>query len=521
MIAREGKWWYKKIVQRRIRFSLVRWVLLWVAAAAVVGCSATAAGPSREPSVAGLAEHLDERLPRLMERYRIPGVSVAVLAEGSVAWSGAYGTADLATGRAMTTRAVCRAESISKPVTAWGVMRLVEEDRIELDASVQSYLSLKDIVDAGYSTEEVTVRRLLSNTGGLPLGTVGPEVEYAPGNEMPSKAEYLAGELRLVQEPGAGFLYSNTGFNLLELLVEEVTGGSFDAYMEERVLEPLGMQGASYAWQERMGELMPTGYELDGTPVPPYVYPVSGSGGLFADVEALAAFVRATVSGSNGSVLSGESLRELHRPAVEVSGLLGFAADFYGLGHFIETLPDGRRALWHGGQGHGWMTHFHAVPESGDGIVILTNSQRSWPFMSHVLSDWASWSGLGAVKFGRVLWAGRALLALLAVIGGLAAAQGYRLIRGLLRRERHLAPLSPAGRLGRGIEALAGVGIIGALGWALAQPYLFVSWIFPALAKPAGWILVLAALVLIGSSLLPRVTGGARELRVARSREKV
>ncbi len=69
---------------------------------------------------------------------------------------------------------------------------------------------------------------------------------------------------------------------------------------------------------------------------------------------------------------------------MKIPGLFGFAADAYGFRHFIETLPDRRRAVWHGGQGHGWMTHFHAIPESGDGIVILTNSQRSWPFMSRV-----------------------------------------------------------------------------------------------------------------------------------------
>jgi CubicO group peptidase (beta-lactamase class C family) len=312
---------------------------------------------------------------------------------------------------------------------------------------------------------------------------------------MPSKRSYLAEEIRLVQEPGAGFIYSNVGFNLLELVVESVTGQPFESYMKEAVLEPLGMRDASYAWEERMAGLMPTGYELDGTPVPPYVYPVNGSGGLFADTEDLARFAIATMD-------------QQHTPVAEIPGLFGFAADAYGFGHFIETLPDGRRAVWHGGQGHGWMTHFHAIPETGDGIVILTNSQRSWPFMSYVLTDWARWSGAGRVKFGIIVWASRVLRAAVALIVLAALARTYRLGREVIRKERRVAPLSPARRVSRSIQAGAGALIIASLAWALSQPYIFVSSIFPATAGPAGWALLFAGIVLLAGSILPRRVAG-------------
>ncbi|MFO8064990.1 MAG: serine hydrolase domain-containing protein [Spirochaetia bacterium] len=478
-------------------------VMLLVLAAFAAGCDAGRDAGASAPkestgpgsSVGALSQQLDDRVPRLMERYDIPGVSIAVVENREPAWAGAYGYADLAEERPMTTDAVCRAESISKSVTARAVLKLIEEGRIDPDAPVERYLESIDIPDGRFAAEGVTVSRLLSNTAGLPLGRVGPAVEYAPGSEMPSKRSYLAEEVRLVQEPGAGFIYSNVGFNLLELVVENVSGQGFESYMKEAVLEPLGMREASYAWEERLSGLMPTGYELDGTPVPPYVYPVNGSGGLFADTEDLARFVIAT-------------MEQQHTPLVEIPGLFGFAADAYGVGHFIETLPDGRRAVWHGGQGHGWMTHFHAIPETGDGIVILTNSQRSWPFMSSVLTDWARWSGAGRVKFGIIVWASRVLRAALALVVLGALARAYRLAREVIRRERRVAPLSPVARVSRAIQAGAGALVIGSLAWTVSQPYIFVSSIFPATAGPAGWSLLFAGIVLLAGSLLPRRLSG-------------
>ena len=72
----------------------------------------------------------------------------------------------------------------------------------------------------------------------------------------------------------------------------------------------------------------------------------------------------------------------------------------YGFGHYIETLPNGLRSVSHGGQGNGVMTHFQTVPETGDAIVILTNSQRSWPFIAYLLSDWAQWRAFSR-RYGK------------------------------------------------------------------------------------------------------------------------
>jgi hypothetical protein len=205
------------------------------------------------------------------------------------------------------------------------------------------------------------------------------------------------------------------------------------------------------------------------------------------------------------AVLKPESIRRLHTPQVEIDGLFAWVADTYGFGHFLETLPDGRRAVWHGGQGHGWMTHFHAVPDAGDGIVILTNSERSWPLMARVLRDWARWSGLGSVQFSRIVQAATALWIL---IGGVMLAvlgQTVRLIHGGWHGRRRWAPLARTARLRRSLQAAGALGGIAVLAWSLAQPYLFVTSIFPNAAGWAGIALGLGAAVMGLSALMPRV----------------
>ncbi|HDS05702.1 MAG TPA: class A beta-lactamase-related serine hydrolase, partial [Deltaproteobacteria bacterium] len=469
----------------------------------LMGCHTSK--PGAQDSLDPFSAFLDEQIPHLMARYDIPGVCLAIVRDGAPVWSGAYGYADLGQKRKMTVDAVCRVESISKSVTAWGVMRLVEQGLIDLDEPAQIYLPAFRLPQSEHSGQQITVRRLLSGNAGLPLGTIGKSVEYAPQSPMPTLQVFLDREVQLLNEPGAGFMYSNVGFNLLELLIEEVAGQDFADFMAQQVLQPLGMAHSSFSWRPSFGARIPTGYELDGTPVPPYVYPAGAAGGLFATVGDIARFVCAGMIRSqiDHSVLMKESIAQIHTPQVEIPGLFGFVADQYGFGHFIETLADGRTAVWHGGQGHGWMTHFHAIPESGDGIVILTNSQRSWPFMAQVLTDWSRWLGIKPVKMGRITIAIKALWALIGILLLISLLKAYRLINGLLNGARKFEPFAPQYRFWRLLQFIFGLIILAALAWSVAQPYRFISSIFPQGVFWGGISLLAFSMINMITALFP------------------
>ncbi len=455
-------------------------------------------------SIEHYTSSLDKRIPALMKDYDIPGVIIALVDDGRYAWSKAYGYAELEAERKMTVDTFCRMESISKPVVAWGVMKLVEQGMIDLDAPAARYLKTWEFPESKYPAEAITVRHLLSHSAGLPLGNISDR--YPPDGDVPSPEESLTKYAVPAREPGT-FFYSNAGFNLLELIVEDATGRDFNEYMEDEVLLPLGMEGSSFTWSEDFEPPVPKGYDYSGRPVPVHVYPGKGSGGLFSTVEDIARFTAAAMPGFSGNgtaVLSETGIRKLHEPVIDIPGYYGLVFDHYGLGHFIEFFPGGAKGVSHGGQGAGWMTHFQAVPETGDGIVIITNSQRSWPFFSTILRDWARWRGFPGIGMGVIIPARRALIGLMGFIGIVLLWQVWRLGRGLAAGTRRFVPFD---REGLGIRALVAV-ISLALGALLVRvirlEYFFIDSVFPI---ASGWLkltVLAATVILMISALLPR-----------------
>jgi hypothetical protein len=278
----------------------------------------------------------------------------------------------------------------------------------------------------------------------------------------------------LVREPGSAFSYSNTGYNLLELLIEEVTGQAFGDYMRREILHPLGMNRSTFIWDEGFDPAVPVGYDLRGKPVPVYVYPEKASGGLFATAEDIAAFTIAGMKDAphDKQLISPESIEALHTPAAKEIGIYSLVFDAYGLGHYIETLPNGERAISHGGQGTGIMTHFHAIPETGDAIVILTNSQRGWPFISYLLRDWARWRGFESIGMGRIIWGKYGLWAVIGLIWSAVILQ----VHNIMTRPK---PLTIA-------QTIVAIIILIVLIWCINQKYLFLSSVFPIASKWLG-----------------------------------
>lgn len=145
-----------------------------------------------------------------------------------------------------------------------------------------------------------------------------------------------------------------------------------------------------------------------------------------------------------------------------------------------------------------------AVPAADAGIVILTNSERSWPLFARVLDEWTRGSGLGRVGMHWISTASTGLLALVALLGGTTLWMGVRLVAGLRAGRRRWAPLSRVAWARRLVQAGVGLGVLGGLAWSAAQPYLFVTSIAPSMAGWAGWALLLWATLLVGAALCPR-----------------
>ncbi len=491
------------LMKKRTRTGVYPLLVFSIILLVFLGCS-NPVGEQGEP-LDTFTGKLDKRITSVMDTYNIPGTSIALIKDRNLVWSNAYGYADIKQNKKMSTNAIYRAESISKSVTTWGVMKLVERGLISLDDPVRQYLNNWSLPESEYNLNDVTIRRLLSNSAGIPLGTLGEE--YSPSSEKPSLKQYLSKEVLITYEPGSNFEYSNPGFNLLELLVEEVTSRDFNDYMMDEVLLPLGMHNSSFDWDEDWSSRVPVGYDLQGNSVPPYVYSCKASGGLFSTVEDIARFAIAEIApGNNGqpNVLNGESIQTMQKTQINVSGFFGFVADSYGFGHFIETLPEGKKAVWHGGQGHGWMTHFHIIPETGDGIVILTNSQRSWPLIAHVLNDWSRWAGYGTVKFSRIT----SLVGVLWVITGIIFLVGLYLggtiVHGVLTGRRRWSITPYPYSKNRIIEFIFWAALSSVLLWSVSQEYLFISSIFPVGASWLGWGILLLSFVLLYSIIFPR-----------------
>lgn len=240
------------------------------------------------------------RLDAQMEALHVPAVSMAAIRNGRVDWAEAYGVTSLGGAKA-TTRTIFEAASMSKPVTAVGVMKLVEEGRIDLDVDANHYLKRWKIPDNAFTAEKkVTVRELLDHTSGI--GTHNGVI-YDPSQPIPTMLQVADGEkpartppVRVEAVPGTKFAYANGGYLVLALLIEDVTGETFAHYMKRAVLDPMGMKDSTFdtplppGWGARAA----TGYWEDGkSAIPPakFVEPNLAAGGLWTTPTDLAKFL--------------------------------------------------------------------------------------------------------------------------------------------------------------------------------------------------------------------------------------
>jgi CubicO group peptidase (beta-lactamase class C family) len=335
------------------------------------GCSATL-GPE-DPTDIG----------SWMDLYDVPGVSVAVINDFAVDYVEVHGVKSRATGDPVTETTLFQAASISKGVSAAGVLDLAEDGLVSLDEDINEYLQSWQLPDnALQAKEKATLRRLLSHTAGT---TVSGFRGYRYGEPIPTLIQILEGRppansapvvVGLV--PGSEFRYSGGGYEVMEQAVRDVTGATFPDFIAARVLEPIGMKHSTYEQPlpVSLRESAASAYYADGTPVPGghHIYPEYAAAALWATAADVALFlVEIQLS------LRGESNRVLSRGSAEL--LLTEVKRDYGLGFDLLTYR-GQPYFGHYGANDGFRGRMVAHRDDGYGVVVLTNSDNG-----HELAD--------------------------------------------------------------------------------------------------------------------------------------
>lgn len=334
---------------------------LLLATAGTLELEAQTAGSGGPPSFAGL----EGEIARLVETAEIPGLSAALVLDGELAWTGAFGVADAATGAPVTDETVFQAASLSKQVFAYAALRLADRGVLDLDRPLAEMLPNPRMAhDPRF--ERITARHVLSHSTGLP--------------------NWGGDRLDLSFEPGTGFQYSGEGYVYLQRVLEHVTGESLDRLLSEEVFEPLGLEDSAMKWHTRFEDRAAARHgewgRSDGVA---RLEEENAASSLLTTARDYGRFAAALVTGRGLEV---ETFAAALEPRVAVAARSGrdpAPGLAWGLGWGVQEGVAGR-ALWQWGHNDGFRAFLIGYPERGDAFVYLTNGSEGLSIAADLLA---------------------------------------------------------------------------------------------------------------------------------------
>ncbi len=339
-----------------------------------------------------------------MRYWHVPGASIAIVDNFRIVYARGLGVTEFGSSTAVDTTTLFLAGSISKPVSATGLLRLVEQGKLSLDEDVNARLTSWRLPDSRFTErEKVTLRRLLTHSAGL---TVWGFPGYSPGRPVPTVPQLLDGvppantaAVRNDTVPGERWLYSGGGITIAQLVATDVTREPFPVLMKRLVFEPAGMTRSTFenplpASRQREAA---SGHERIDTPVPGrfHTYPEMAAAGLWTTAPELARWALAVTKAYNGQpngILSPDMARQMvfkHQPTGARGG-----NGFWGLGVSVAGEADSI-AFNHGGRDEGFVADVIMWPRLGRGLFILTNGV-SGALLSEIRMAYAALYGRGA-----------------------------------------------------------------------------------------------------------------------------
>ena len=325
-----------------------------------------------------------QRIEERLNHWHVPAVSVAVFGDGQIKWTKAWGVADAVTQQPATVHTRFQAGSISKPMTAAAVLELADHNRLDLESDVNNALRSWKVPPHQWSAfAPATPAMLISHMAGV---SVRSFPGYAVGAAIPTISQVLDGlppantaPIRVVAQPGTAYTYSGGGYVILQQVLVDLDGMTFEALMRKRVLDPLGMTASTFSrLRTDGGSETASGHTAGGVRVEggSHVYPESAAAGLWSTPSDLARFAMGIQAALNAqddqhTVVSRRSARWMMSPNRAPTQGMAF-----------DLSPS---SFYHAGDTEGYYAAIVASNDGHMGVAIMTNGAQGGHLMNEII----------------------------------------------------------------------------------------------------------------------------------------
>ncbi len=349
---------------------------------------ATACQTSPPPTPTGTAVGADPfgavraHIEQLVTDGQVPSMAVAVARDGEIVWEEGFGLVNRERGIPATEHTPYPLASMSKPLTATGLMILVERGQVNLDSPINDYLGEAKLQARVGDAAEATVRRVASHTAGLPLHS--QHFYDGEPHRPPSPDETIRRYGNLVTAPGERWQYSNLGYGLLGYVISRVSGRNYADFMREEVFFPMGMDHTSVHVGPGLEQGQAVKYTSGGLVIPPYDSDSPAASVIYSSAHDLVRFAMFHLKNDlpdQRAIISDAAVDEMQCPSPETGPMREWEREGsgYGIGWFVGVTGDGLRVIQHSGGTVGVSTALALMPEENLAVAVLSNTDSQWP----------------------------------------------------------------------------------------------------------------------------------------------
>ena len=421
--------------------ALILVMVLLVASLLLVEAMFFAAPPVNRGDAASLRDHITGELNSAVAADRVGATGLVLIEDGEIIFENGFGISDPETRAPVDPRrSMFLVASVSKQVTAWGVMKFVQEGRIGLDDPVLPRLKGWKFEGDPAISDKLTVRRLLTHTAGIQDGPLDGFFSAYDNVAISSGAILIyedpaTGQRRtmpITREPGSGFSYGSAAYTVLAFVIEDLAGKPFAEYMDESILHPLGMNVSTFdldSFAGRHGDLsIVADFDHQLTVQPRRRLKHTAGAGFYTTPHDLGLFLKA-YRGDN-PVLRPETIREMISPQPETGGAWGLAHAI-----FADNGTGGHIIGHDGGSIPAWGAWLRFNPATGNGMVM--NVSGGSGALNQLGHDWVYWeTGQVTATARRQKVQNRITLAGLIIVVGSILIIGWQIFRTVRSRLR-------------------------------------------------------------------------------------